>query len=85
MLAANGAIAEQLAKITALLESQNVTLISQNQQIRELTREVDTLKERVGDTAPTTVVVGNEELEEESRRKDEIIRRLELELEEARS
>jgi len=76
-------------KITALLESQNLTLESQNRQIQELTREVDTLKERVGDSiVPVASLPTNEELEEleeESRRKDEIIRKLELELEEARS
>ena len=102
------AISEQLQKITLLLESQNKTLISQNDQIRELTKEVDTLKEKVGDGVVKEVkedegetgeterekeVVellekekgANEELAEESRRKDEIIRKLELELEEARS
>jgi len=88
-VAANGAITEQLVKITALLESQNLTLESQNRQIQELTREVDTLKERVGDSiVPVASLPTNEELEEleeESRRKDEIIRKLELELEEARS
>jgi coronin-1B/1C/6 len=78
------ALTDRLEKITALLEKQNLTLATQNEQIRELTKEVDTLKEKIGDSA-TTVVVGNEELEEESRRKDEIIRKLELELEEARS
>ncbi|KAF8254188.1 DUF1900-domain-containing protein [Wilcoxina mikolae CBS 423.85] len=87
--AANGAITEQLVKITALLESQNLTLVSQNQQIKELTREVDTLKEKVGDSTvpvpPISTSEGLIELEEESRRKDEIIRKLELELEEARS
>jgi len=71
---------DQLVKITTLLESQNETLAAQNAQIRELTKEVDTLKERIVDGG-TSVVVGNEELEEESRRKDEIIRKLELELE----
>lgn len=80
------AISEQLTKITTLLESQNQTLVAQNNQISELTKEVDMLKEKVSEgSGVTTVVVGNEELEEEGRRKDEIIRKLELELEEARS
>jgi coronin-1B/1C/6 len=78
------ALTDRLEKITALLEKQNLTLATQNEQICALTKEVDTLKEKIGDSA-TTVVVGNEELEEESRRKDEIIRKLELKLEEARS
>ncbi|KAA8895509.1 hypothetical protein FN846DRAFT_334256 [Sphaerosporella brunnea] len=78
------ALTDRLEKITELLEKQNLTLVAQNDQIRELTKEVDTLREKINESA-TTVVVGNEELEEESRRKDEIIRKLELELEEARS
>jgi len=81
---AESILTDQLVKITTLLESQNETLAAQNAQIRELTKEVDTLKERIVDGG-TAVVVGNEELEEENRRKDEIIRKLELELAEART
>ncbi|KAL7271798.1 Coronin-like protein crn1 [Rhizina undulata] len=65
-------ISEQLAHITSLLEVQNRTLKSQNEQIGELTKELDVLKNRVDANA-----AGDE--------KDEIIRKLELELEEARS
>lgn len=89
------AVMDQLAKITGLLQVQNETLIqqneqlkSQNDQIAKLTKEVDTLKEQLAsqnDDKDTVVVRGTEELEEESKRKDERIRKLELELEEARS
>jgi coronin-1B/1C/6 len=68
---ADNHISEQLSKITSLLEIQNKTLVSQNAQIADLTRELDTLKSKVSDG--------------DSGRKDEIIRKLELELEEARS
>lgn len=88
-------VMDQLANITALLKVQNKTLNqqneqlkSQNDQIAKLTKEVDTLKEQLAsqsDEKDTVVVRGTEELEEESKRKDERIRKLELELEEARS
>ncbi|KAI5779751.1 hypothetical protein EDC01DRAFT_669631 [Geopyxis carbonaria] len=82
----NIAMMQQLSKITALLESQNVTLRSQNEHISRLTAEVDTLKDRVAAGNEDTVLVkGVEELEDEGKRKDERIRKLELELEEARS
>lgn len=67
-------IVEQLARITLLLETQNKTLASQDKHISDLTKELDALKIKVD-------ARGNEE----SSRKDEIIRKLELELEEARS
>lgn len=67
-------IVEQLARITSLLEIQNKTLASQDKHISELTRELDTLKNKVDARGG-----------EDSSRKDEIIRKLELELEEAKS
>lgn len=67
-------IVEQLARITALLETQNKTLASQDRHISDLTKELDALKNKVDARGS-----------EESSRKDEIIRKLELELEEARS
>ncbi|CAZ85400.1 unnamed protein product [Tuber melanosporum] len=67
-------IADQLARITSLLELQTKTLASQNEHIAELTKELDTLKNKVDTKAS-----------EESNRKDEIIRKLELELEAAKS
>ncbi|KAI5787486.1 hypothetical protein FPQ18DRAFT_345929 [Pyronema domesticum] len=83
---------ERIESQTEQINVQSEQIKKQNAQIQELTKEVDTLKEKVEkvnvgntDSAPTTVVVGNEELEEEGRKKDEIIRKLELELEEARS
>lgn len=66
-------IPEQLLRITDLLETQTKQLQSQNSQISELTRELDGLK---------TQIHGEQS---ESARKDEIIRKLELELEQARS
>jgi coronin-1B/1C/6 len=72
----NSKIEEQLAHITTLLEQQNKQLVSQNEHIAELTKEVDTLRGQVNANAKES---------EESSRKDEIIRKLELELEEARS
>jgi intracellular sulfur oxidation DsrE/DsrF family protein len=76
----------QLSKITQLLESQSITLNKQNQQIERLTREVDVLNEKVAGSEEVVVKgAGVEELEEEAKRKDERIRKLELELEEARS
>ncbi|RPB02162.1 DUF1900-domain-containing protein [Choiromyces venosus 120613-1] len=74
-------IVDQLARITLLLELQTKTLASQNEQlanqnghIAELTKELDTLKNKVDTKA-----------NEESSRKDEIIRKLELELEASKS
>lgn len=67
-------IVEQLARITSLLEIQNKTLASQDKHIAELTKELDTLKNKVDARGS-----------EENSRKDEIIRKLELELEEAKS
>lgn len=67
-------IVEQLARITSLLETQNKTLASQDKHIAELTKELDTLKNKVDARGG-----------EDSSRKDEIIRKLELELEEAKS
>ena len=81
-------IADQLARITSLLEIQTKTLASQNEQlanqneqlanqnehIAELTKELDTLKDKVATKS-----------NEESSRKDEIIRKLELELEASKS
>lgn len=67
-------IVEQLARITSLLEIQNKTLASQDKHISELTKELDTLKNKVDARGG-----------EDSSRKDEIIRKLELELEEAKS
>ena len=77
----------QLGKITQLLEQQHVTLVNQSEQIGKLTREVDVLKEKVAGSEEVVVRkgLGVEELEEEGKRKDERIRKLELELEEARS
>ncbi|KAG0632843.1 hypothetical protein HOY80DRAFT_706767 [Tuber brumale] len=70
-------IVDQLARITSLLELQTKTLASQNEQlanqnehIAELTKEIDILKNKVDTKAS-----------EESNRKDEIIRKLELALE----
>jgi len=66
-------IPEQLVRITALLETQNKLLASQTDQIGTLTTEVDQLKMQISGE------------QSESAKKDEIIRKLELELEQARS
>ena len=67
------AIPEQLVRITALLETQNKLLASQTDQIGTLTTEVDQLKMQISGE------------QSESAKKDEIIRKLELELVQARS
>lgn len=66
-------IPEQLVRITALLETQNKLLASQTDQIGTLTTEVDQLKMQISGE------------QSEGAKKDEIIRKLELELEQARS
>ncbi|KAF8423579.1 hypothetical protein EV426DRAFT_117682 [Tirmania nivea] len=66
-------IPEQLVRITALLETQNKVLTSQTDQIAALTTEVDHLKMQISGE------------HSENAKKDEIIRKLELELEQARS
>lgn len=66
-------IPEQLVRITALLETQNKLLASQTGQIGVLTTEVDQLKMQISGE------------QSESAKKDEIIRKLELELEQAKS
>ena len=63
----------QLQKITALLETQTKQLASALSQISSLTKEIDGLK---------TQLSGEHT---ESAKKDETIRKLELELEQARS
>jgi coronin-1B/1C/6 len=65
-------IKDYLTDIKSMLEQQNRTMTSQMEQIVHLTQEVNTLKAKVGDQGG-------------SRAKDERIRQLELELEEARS
>lgn len=66
-------IPEQLVRITALLETQNRLLASQTDKITALTTEVDQLKMQISGE------------QSEGVKKDEIIRKLELELEQARS
>ncbi|OCL13661.1 actin-binding protein-like protein [Glonium stellatum] len=61
-----------LTDIKSMLEQQNRTMTDQLDQIMHLTQEVNTLKAKMGDQRST-------------REKDERIRQLELELEEARS
>lgn len=65
-------IKDYLTDIKSMLEQQSRTMTSQNELIAHLTEEVNTLKSKVGDQGST-------------RAKDERIRQLELELEEARS
>ncbi|KAF2456292.1 hypothetical protein BDY21DRAFT_372430 [Lineolata rhizophorae] len=61
-----------LAEIKSMLEMQSKAMTTQSDQIAQLTAEVDTLKTRLGE-------------QRSDREKDERIRRLELELEEAKS
>jgi len=70
--AATAGIKDYLSDLKTMLEAQNKALADQSQQIAALTKEVSLLKTKVGDQ-------GND------RAKDERIRELELELEEARS
>lgn len=65
-------VLDKLEKITALLEVQTHQLASQDVKITELTRELDAINAKIDDLS-------------ESTRKDEVIRKLELELEQARS
>ncbi|KAF2497568.1 coronin-6 [Lophium mytilinum] len=65
-------IKDYLTDIKSLLEQQAHAMTTQSEQIANLTQEVNTLKSKVGDQGNT-------------RAKDERIRQLELELEEARS
>ncbi|KAK7422422.1 Coronin-like protein crn1 [Neonectria punicea] len=65
------AVEASLAQITELLEKQSKMITSQNQQIGQLTSEVEGLKRQVGSSG--------------SQDQSERIRQLELELEEARS
>jgi coronin-1B/1C/6 len=68
------AIADQLVQVTSLLDQLNKKVASQSELISALTKELSTLKSGVDSMAS-----------EENRRKDEIIRKLELELEASRS
>ncbi|GME34887.1 hypothetical protein GTA08_BOTSDO00645 [Neofusicoccum parvum] len=65
-------IKDHLAEIKTMLESQNIQMTSQMEQITHLTAEVNLLKTKVADLSS-------------GESKDERIRQLELELEEARS
>ncbi|KAK8159230.1 actin-binding protein-like protein [Phyllosticta citrichinensis] len=70
--AAAAGIKDQLAEIKNMLQSQNQAMTSQMQQMAHLTAEVNTMKHRLVEL-------------ERGGEKDERIRQLELELEEARS
>ncbi|KAF2187399.1 coronin-6 [Zopfia rhizophila CBS 207.26] len=65
-------IKDYLTDIKAMLESQNKTMSNQSEQIASLTMEVNLLKAKIG-------------AQSSDREKDERIRQLELELEEAKS
>lgn len=67
------ALPDQLSQLTALLTMQTKQIETQSNQISELTKEVDGLKALIRD-----------ELSERTK-KDETIRKLELELEQGRS
>ncbi|KAL9097424.1 MAG: hypothetical protein Q9165_000320 [Trypethelium subeluteriae] len=75
-------LAGHLSDIKALLEAQRKQMESQTDQIRSLSREVETLKGRVGETAGASG--GGSAGVEREREMSERIRQLELELEEAR-
>ncbi|CBX97194.1 Coronin-like protein crn1 [Plenodomus lingam] len=68
-----GALRDALGDIKSQLEHQNKVMSDQSDQIAVLVREVTTLKSKLGSQGPS------------DREKDERIRQLELELEEARS
>ena len=70
-------LASHLSDIKSLLEAQRKQMESQTDQIKSLSREVETLKGKVGDTGSS----GGGDREREM---SERIRQLELELEEAR-
>ncbi|KAF8466649.1 WD40-repeat-containing domain protein [Kalaharituber pfeilii] len=80
-------IPTQLQKITTLLETQNKQLESQTDQISELTKQLECqtlhVSELTKEVDGLKTQIGSEQAE--SAKKDEIIRKLELELEQARS